>query len=197
MININFDKPLLLLIAIPLLALVLIPFFIAIRKENKSKSAFISLAIHLVMVVLVTLVAADASIVRTMTETHVYVVADVSYSADRNLAKVDEYIKSVEKALPNNSKMGVIAFGKNSKVSTPMGEEFQGISNAGVDTSGTDIKSALEHAATLFETGVVQRIVLITDGKQTSLVLVKANSGNLLNIDIMLCIGAHYRHFLI
>lgn len=168
MININFDKPLLLLIAIPLLALVLIPFFIAIRKENKSKSAFISLAIHLVMVVLVTLVAADASIVRTMTETHVYVVADVSYSADRNLAKVDEYIKSVEKALPNNSKMGVIAFGKNSKVSTPMGEEFQGISNAGVDTSGTDIKSALEHAATLFETGVVQRIVLITDGKQTS-----------------------------
>ena len=36
---------------------------------------------------------------------------------------------------------------------------------------------------------------LITDGKQTCLVLVKANSGNLLNIDIMLCIGAHHRHF--
>ena len=168
MININFDKPYLLLIAIPLLALVLIPFFIAIRKENKSKSVFISLAIHLVMALLVTLVAADTSVVRIMTETHVYVVADVSYSADRNLDLVDEYIKSVEKALPGNSQMGVIAFGRDSKINTPMGEEYLGISNNGVDTSGTDIKSALEHAASLFEEGVVQRIVLITDGKQTS-----------------------------
>lgn len=168
MININFDKPYFLLIAIPLLALVLIPFFIAIRKENKSKSAFISLAIHLAMVLLVTLVAADTSIVRIMTETHVYVVADVSYSADRNLDLVDEYIRAVEKALPGNSKMGVIAFGKDSKLHTPLGEEYQGISSEGVDTSGTDIKAALEHAATQFKEGVVQRIVLITDGKQTS-----------------------------
>lgn len=168
MININFDKPYFLLLGVALLALVLVPFFIAIRKENKSKSAFISLAIHVAMVLLVTLVAADTSVVRIMTETHVYVVADVSYSADRNLELVDRYIRAVEDALPGNSQMGVVTFGRDSKLHTPMGEEYSGLTNAGVDTGGTDIKSALEYAASLFQQGVVQRIVLITDGKQTS-----------------------------
>ena len=55
MININFDNPYLLLLAIPLLAAVLVPYCIAIRKENRSKSVVASFILHLIMVVLVAL----------------------------------------------------------------------------------------------------------------------------------------------
>ena len=53
MINISFDNPFLLLLLIPMLALVLVPYFIAIRKENKSRASSIALALHLVIVLLV------------------------------------------------------------------------------------------------------------------------------------------------
>ena len=168
MININFDRPLLLLIAIPLLALVIVPFAMAIRKENKTKSAVVSLIIHLFLAVAVTLAAAGTSVVRIMTRTQVVVLADVSYSAAKNEELADEYIRRVEDELPGNSEMGVVTFGKNYKLHTPIGEEYKGLSADGVDVSGTNIKSALEYAATLFDEGVVRRIVLITDGKQTS-----------------------------
>ena len=42
--SVNFDNPYLLLLAIPLLLLVVIPFIIAIRKENRQKSAVASLS---------------------------------------------------------------------------------------------------------------------------------------------------------
>lgn len=167
MININFDRPYLLFVAIPLIALVLVPFFIAIRKENKTKSAVISLIIHLVITALITFVAAGTSMTQVITETNVYVVADVSHSANRNLDEIDDYIESIEERLPQNSKMGVIAFGKNYKLITDIDSEFGSVKSSGVDDSATNIKGALEYAGTLFEDDVVKRIILITDGKQT------------------------------
>ena len=61
--NISFDNPLWLLIAIPLFAAVLVPFFLAIRKDNKSKSVIASLVLHLVIVVCVALAAAAVVLV--------------------------------------------------------------------------------------------------------------------------------------
>lgn len=167
MINISFDRAYLLLIAIPLLAVLIIPFAIAIRKENRSKSVILSLVLHLVIAALITFAAAGTEVTAVITETHVYVLADVSYSANRNLDQVDKYVRSVEDALPDNSKMGVIAFGKDSKLVTPLDGKIKTVQNSGVDESATDIRGALNYAASLFEDGVIRRIVLITDGKQT------------------------------
>lgn len=167
MININFDNPYLLLLAIPLLAAVLIPYCIAIRKENRSKSVLTSFILHLCIVCLVTLAAAGLRITAIVTRTEVYVLADVSYSAEKNLSLVEDNVRAVEKALPDNSKMSVIAFGRDCKKVTSLGEKFRGIQNTGVDDSATDIKGALEYAGSLFSEGVIKRIVLITDGKQT------------------------------
>lgn len=167
MININFDNPYLLLLAIPLLAAVLIPYCIAIRKENRGKSVVTSFVLHLVIVCLVTLAAAGLQITAIVTKTEVYVLADVSYSANNNLSVVEDRVRSVEKALPDNSKMSVIAFGRDCKKITSLGEKFKGIQTTDIDNSATDIKGALEYANSLFSEGVIKRIVLITDGKQT------------------------------
>ncbi len=168
--NISFDNPYLLLVLIPLLAGILVPICIAIRKENRSKSVIVSLAIHLVLVMCITLALGGMVYTAVMTETQVYVLADVSYSADRNLDQVDQYIKELEKNLPRNSKMSVIAFARNHTVITEMGEEFTTVQNHGFkpnDVAATDITTVLNHVVTLFDEDVVKRIVLVTDGKET------------------------------
>ena len=61
MINISFDNPYLLLLLIPMLAFILVPYFIAIRRENKSKASTIALVLHTVIVLLVILAVAGMS----------------------------------------------------------------------------------------------------------------------------------------
>ncbi|MBE7088388.1 MAG: VWA domain-containing protein [Clostridiales bacterium] len=170
MINISFDNAYLLLIAIPLLALVLVPYFITINKDNRDKHVVASLALHLAIIMLASFAMAGTTVTAIITKTNVYVLADVSYSSSHNLDTVDEYVNTVKDELPRNSKMGVICFGANQKVNTPLGGEFETVKNHTVDVSSTDILGALNYAADLFARGdqdVIKRIVLITDGKNT------------------------------
>ena len=167
MINISFDNPLLLLLLIPMLALVLVPYFIAIRKENKSRASVVALALHIVIVILVMLAAAGMSNVTVITETELYVLADVSHSMSDRLDLVDQYIAEVQDGLPRNSEMGVITFGKNYRLHTPLGEKITSVKSNKVNGSATDIASALRYADSLFGTSSIKRIVLITDGMST------------------------------
>ena len=167
MTNISFDNPYLLLIAIPLLALILVPFFIAFRKQNRDKHVITSLILHLLMIVCVTLASAGLSATRIVTETNVYVVADVSYSSHLNFDEVDGYISKVRGKLPKNSKMGVVCFGKDAVVHNALGKKITSVSEATVDDSATDIYGALNYTASLFKPNVIKHIVLITDANQT------------------------------
>ncbi len=166
--SINFDNPWLLFLALPLVVLFVVPFAIAIRKDNLNGHNVASGIIHVIMALLIAFVAAGTSIVTTVTETNVYVVADVSYSADRNLSAIDDYISDLGKSLPKNSKLGVVTFGKQSQLLTPLGGKTQSVKNSTVERSGTDIIGALKYTGRLFREDVIKRIVLITDGRQTS-----------------------------
>ena len=165
--SVNFDNPYLLLLAIPLLCLVVIPFIIAIRKENRQKSAVASLIMHIVIVCLITLAAAGTKVTTVLTETTVYVVADVSYSSERELDRVDEYIKEMSENLPKNTKLGVVCFGKDSTILYEAGAEPRSVKEAVVDKSATDIASALKDASLLYKDDVIKKMVLISDGKST------------------------------
>ena len=167
MINISFDNPYLLLLAIPLIAALLVPYFIAIRKENKSRASTIALVVHLVIVLLVVLAVAGMSNITVITKTEVYVVADISYSADKSLDLVDEYISDISDNLPKNAEMGVVTFGKNYRLHTPLGEEITSVSGSRVNRSSTDLVSALKYTGTLFSDNAIKRIVVITDGMFT------------------------------
>ncbi len=169
--NISFDNPLWLLLLIPLAVGVIIPFAIAIRRENKSKSVVASLIIHLGIVLLVGLSVAGTVITTVMTETHVYVVADVSDSANKSLDAIDGYISLIKESLPRNSKLGVVCFGKDHALHTELGAELtsvkEAVSKNKVDGTATDIASALEYTSTLFEEDVIKKVILITDGRET------------------------------
>ena len=166
--SISFDNPYWLLIAIPLLAAVLIPYFISVTKDNKSRGWTASLALHIAIVISLTLAAAGFVHTTVKTRTKVYVVADVSYSANRNFDTIDEYIRQVEASLPGNSRLGIVCFGKDAKILTSSGTEIKSVREADVDDSGTDIAAALDFTSTLFSHNEIKRIVLITDGHDTT-----------------------------
>ena len=166
--NISFDNPYLLLVFIPLLLCILIPIILAIRKENRHRSVFISTALHILIGVCATLALAGMIYTTVMTETQVVVVADVSYSANRNLDTVDDYIAEIREKLPRNSQIAVVVFGKDAKVLSEFGDEtIPSVKGSGIDDSATDISGAMTFAANLFGEGVIKRMILISDGKET------------------------------
>ena len=165
--SINFDNPWLLMIGIPLLLMVIVSFIIAVRKDNKTIHNVTSFAIHILIVILITLGLAKTSYERIITETNIYILADVSYSSNKNLDLIDEYINELEGNVPKNSKIGIVCFGKDYEVLTDVGEEIKSVKESKVDKSATNIYEALEFTATLFKDNVVKRIVIISDGEET------------------------------
>lgn len=167
--SISFANVYLLFLVIPLVALVTVPFALAVRSDNRNGHNIASLVLHLVMAALIAFAAAGTSIVTVITQTEVIVVADVSYSANKNLDTVDGYINELRKNLPRNSKMGIICFGKDYKMITELGGEIKSVKESGVDDTETNIGSALTYAGSLFGEDVIKRLVLISDGRQSDL----------------------------
>lgn len=172
MSNINFDNPYLLLIALPLIVLFTVPFVLAVRKDNRSGHNIASQVMHVLLAIIIAFAAAGTSIVTVLTETHVYVVADVSHSANKNLDTIDNIIKN-EIKLPRNSHVGLIVFGKEAE---ELGEftdlkNVKSVKDYTVDDSETNIAEALDFAGRCFARSeheeAIKRVVLITDGRQT------------------------------
>lgn len=168
MSNINFANPLLLLVLIPLLAIVIVSYVITVNKENRSFKNVFSFVTHIIICILIALAMAKTTFEKVITETNIYVLADVSYSSNKNLDLIDEYIESLKDNVPENSKIGVIAFGKDYQELVKPGEDLVSVKNAKVDVSETNIVGALEYASTLFSDDVIKRIVIISDGEETN-----------------------------
>lgn len=175
MSSINFDNPYLLLIAVILLPVIIGAYLITVNSDNRNIHNKLSFTFHILIAVFVTLVMAKTSLEVVMTETNVYVLADVSYSSNENLKKIDEYIDDLSDNLPRNSKMGLVCFGKDYELMNTPDEEMRSVLDSNVDDSATDIASALEYTQTLFKDDVIKRIVIISDGKET-------NSSNIVSI---------------
>ncbi len=171
--NISFDNPQLLWLLIPLLLLILVPILIAIRRVNRSRSVVASTVLHILMAVCAILALAGLLRSTVLTKTQIYVVADVSYSSNRNLDQLDTLIEEVREKAPANAEIGVVVFAKEAKVLVEMGGEPLSVKdNHGYKhdvISGTDISTALNFTSELFDEHVIKRIVLITDGKETRL----------------------------
>ena len=165
--SISFDNPYWLIMAIPLALALIIPFIISLSKDNKSRGYITSLILHIVIIASVTLAAAGLTYTAVMTRTKIYIVADVSDSSKKNLDEIDRYISEIAKNLPQNSKLGIVCFGKDQVILTSSGTEIKSVKEAVVDGSSTDIAAALDYTSYIFSEGELKRIILITDGLAT------------------------------
>lgn len=165
--SVVFDNVYMLFIVIPLLAVLLIPFFIAVRRDNRNGHNIASMALHVLMAVLIAFAAAGTQIVSVITKTEVYVVADVSFSANKNLDTVDNYIENLSRDLPAQTKLGVVTFGKDYELFAQPGARIKSVKESKVDDTETNLSAALNYTNSLFQSDVMKRIIVITDGKQS------------------------------
>lgn len=166
--NVSLDNPLWLLIAVPLLLAVVLPYAWAIRKENRNKAIVTSLILHILIVAIIAFAVAGTVLTTYMTKTEVVFVADVSYSSNRNLDYIDEQIQRINAKLPKNTQSSLICFASDVEVLADFGEPLPSVTTYTVDDSSTDIASALEYANTLFSYDTIKHVVLLTDGKESS-----------------------------
>ena len=143
MSNVKFDNIELLFVFIPLFLLVVIPFFIFLRKNSFKFHNIVSLFIHIIICALLSLCMAQIKTEEIETQSVIYIVADVSNTTKDNIEEMDNYIKEFSEKLSSSSELGIVAFGKDS------------------------IEEALTYTASLFEDNVKKRIVLLSDGIQT------------------------------
>lgn len=158
---------------IPLVAGVIVGFFMMKKEKRYNKRNIISLALHLLLCVSLSFAFANPQILVTNSNTDVYILADASASSKESQTKIDKAINKTKEEAEKvpGTKVGVIAFGKNAVVLSKPGEKFNSIkdaySNDSFDYTATDIKSALDFTVTQFDENVIKRITLISDGVET------------------------------
>jgi len=93
--------------------------------------------------------------------------SDSISEADRHKGR--DFVDAAMQKLGNEDQAGVVVFGKNAVVDeSPSGRRRLGALQSAVDGSATDIAAAVRLAAASFPDGKGRRIVLLSDGNETS-----------------------------
>ena len=159
--NVTFDNPKLLYIFIPLALLVIIPYFITLKKKSFKWFNLMSLFSHLVICVLLSLSVANVKTQEIKTETTIYILADVSSTTQNVQDEMDDYIEEFKDKMSPSSQLGVVVFAKDSQELVKPGNELVSLSKANVDVGSTNFQQALTYTASLFNDEHKKRIIVL------------------------------------
>jgi len=111
-ISISFERPLLLLLIIPMLALALWPYLSLPPHSRRTKSRVISLAVHAVILCLCVLLMSGVNFHRTehFGKPDMILLVDVSDSMANNADRVNGFVKSVFEANGDGHNIRVVVF---------------------------------------------------------------------------------------
>lgn len=165
--NVMFDNPMLLYIFIPLALIVIIPFFITLKKKSFKWFNLLSLLSHLAICVLLSLSVANVKTQEIKTETTIYFLADVSCTTQNVQEEMDNYIKEFKGKMSSSSELGIVTFAKDAEELVKPGQPIESISNSKVDTGATNYQEALSYTASLFNEEHKKRIIILSDAKET------------------------------
>ncbi len=158
-IEVYFESPWLLLLAIPALLLILFSCRWMRRAEKTPFAEKCALVLRAAEVILAVLILAGFSVIVHSSDTQTIVLADRSDSMTSVQEELDACIAEME----DDSLLGVIDFAAEAGPLRPAAQKPENLS-AG---SATDLESALHAAADSFSGNAGQRIVLLTDGAAT------------------------------
>ena len=165
-IEIVFQKPWFLLLAIPAFAVILLPFFRLPARRRKSFKRIAPVVLHLLTVLLLVLTVSGFSLLRSEKEQAVMLVADMSDSTQSVRGAIKEHAAQLLELIDRNTPVGVVAFGKDSVYCVELNDKRE-LTLSKVDGTATDITAALTYAAEQLPAGQAGRIILLTDGEQT------------------------------
>ena len=167
--NVKFllERPLWMLMLVPAV-LILAVIFLTMKKERRrQRKTVISFALHGIVAVVLALLAAGFGLISETDRQSTVILADVSDSTLAVREDMTAFCESLLKEFPERNVKGVVLFGQDT-VFVGTKNLWGKTSLKKADASGTDITSALYSAVKLMDRYAHKRIILLSDGKETS-----------------------------
>ena len=164
--DIVFSRPWLLLSMIPALAIILIPFLLLPRRRRSTLKRILPVVLHSVICTLLILCLAGISFIIGTNEQTVMILMDLSDSTEQSHGQIVDYANGIIEAIDGDC--GVVAFAGNAVYSVEIDQTLKSAHLVEVLAGDTDIAAALEFAADRLPSDTNRRVILLSDGKQTS-----------------------------
>jgi von Willebrand factor type A domain len=156
-----------------LLLLLLVPITVWMGKPSKGtawRREMLSLILRLVIMVSLIFALAGLEIVQRGNNLAVVFLVDVSDSMPpQAVAAEASYIKVALKAMSADDRSAIVLFGADALVERPMSavKELSAFTSAPI-TNQTDLEEAIQLGLALFPSGYAKRMIILSDGAQTS-----------------------------
>ena len=157
-------------------ALALIPVFIAfiviVSKNLYFNSVFrkrITIMLRIMLILCLSIALASPNIKTTLNRTCTIFIADVTDSLSQNSGNLESFIQETLNYATKKDITGIISFARDAvvvKMPDP-NNKFSPL-NTMVKTDGSNIENALTLAHSIMPKNTAKRLVLLTDGKETS-----------------------------
>ena len=172
--RITYNYPWLLLLIIPALLLVLIPYFRMNKRLRFTRNRIISMTLHTVaMVLAINLLAGIGFSYDVPNEQNeVIILVDESDSSKKIDDEKEEFVRSVINVCGDGTKIGVVKFGYGCKYAVELTANRDSVFekyllSESPDGSATALADALKYTAGLFENPETAKIVVVSDGIET------------------------------
>lgn len=129
----------------------------------------IAQVLRIVLMLTLTLAAASPSIQTKAGTTTTIFAADISDSNKKSMNEIERFIDEAMKNAGKNDLTGLISFAAESRVLKMPSKEDTVVSiNSRIKSDSTDIEKAIVLARSIMPDNTAKRVVLLTDGKETS-----------------------------
>lgn len=190
----EFTHPWLLLLIIPAIALVLIPYFRTAKKFRRTRNKITTVVLQLIVMILSITVLSGLTVHAEINNksNKIILLVDVSDTEETVQQDRDNFVSAALNAGKfDKFDIGIVTFGYDQVYAVPFTDKTkdaydQYLSAPKPDTTATNIADALTYAAGLFPENSVGKIVLATDGKQTdrdALTVIRAISAKGITVD--------------
>jgi len=139
-------------------------------RDPARRRELVSLVIRLLIITCLVLALAGLEIVRSGNNLAVVFLVDVSDSMpEAAVNKEVDYVRAALKSIQPDDKAAIILFGADALVERPMSalNELAAITSAPI-TNQTDLAEAIQLGLALFPSGYAKRMVILSDGAQTT-----------------------------
>ncbi|MBE6638828.1 MAG: VWA domain-containing protein [Ruminococcaceae bacterium] len=166
-IELTFEHPWFMLLAIPMIAVVLLPFLLLPKNRRKTFKKIAPVVLHCVIVLLLVLIISGFSILHHTNEESVMLLLDLSYSTKNVQSTILDHTEELLDLIDQNIPVGVIAFGEDQVYNVTLESDSRELQLHPLSVEATNIQAALEYAASLAPKDKAYRIIVMSDGKET------------------------------
>ena len=166
-IELSFERPWFLLLLIPALAVILIPYLRLPANRRKTWKKILPVILHTILVILLVLIISGLTFVRNIDEQAVMLLIDVSDSTEPVRETLAARAQEIALLIDRKTPVGVIAFGDETVYTVKIGADDRTVELTETDSDATDIEAALEYAAMMLPHDRAKRIILLSDGIET------------------------------